>query len=330
MKILLGTILTIFSVILQANEEKYFKSNEDRMAFYLKAKANFYNFRVEGTVVDQTGELLSDVKVSIKKTKDSMNKPISTTQEIIKNGIFDYSTSGSYGWHLLFEKQGYYSAGTGFTLAALADMIDSKEATLDGLTIVKRVRIVLYSWGEINRSLVRTRHHVLSYSEDGDIKKLTAIPIPYLNKENNIRKDEEFQFSYKHEYTLPKNLIYIVPGRNKDGSNDGTIRLKTNIPKSGFIRLAYGGDHFFRRMWEAPETGYQPELILKEDFGNSRSSAPYIVFYFKVKDIYGKGLIMPKMPESILESDKASLKIYLYMNKEKNIRNTNAWIGTNW
>jgi hypothetical protein len=313
-----------------AHEQKYFKTKEEYNKFLNKLLSLYYNYRIIGEIVDPEGNIATDVSVLSSKSKGPMDDSFDGETFLIKDGKFDFSSKGVFSWGLTFEKSQHYKIIEGIGITNVIGSLASGEAVLEGNTIVKKVKVVLQPWGNINRKLVATRHNIFSYSEEDDVKKIKGVIIPYLNVQNNIRKDEEFQFTFKNEYTLPRNLIYIVPGRNEDGSNDGTIRLKTNIPKSGFIRLEYTGKHFFRRMWEAPETGYHPELILKEDFGNSRSNAPYIIFYFKVKDIYGKGLIMPKMPDSTLESDKASLRIYLYMNKEENIRNTNVWIGTNW
>lgn len=153
-------------------------------------------------------------------------------------------------------------------------------------------------------------------------------------------------------------MIYIIPGRNKDGSHDGTIRLKTNAKDSGFLPVEYKeGTHCFRSMWEAPKEGYQPELVIEDGLTNylrhnyvkpveSKSTgatmrianAPtlipkevsYTVFYFNVMGYYGKGLIMLMDSDSKLEKNNASLKIYLYVNRYPGIRNTNIWLGTSW
>ena len=169
-------------------------------------------------------------------------------------------------------------------------------------------------------------------------------------------EEKELQFTFTREDQLPRNLIYIVPGRNKDGSHDGTIRLKTSGKNSGFLPVKYDGPHCFRSMWEAPEKGdYQPELIIEDGLpnylqhnyvkpktvGNMHSvrvskllvpkTVPYIVFYFKVMGYYGKGMIfVGSSYGSKLEKNQAALWVYLYINRNPGVRNTNRWLGTDW
>lgn len=347
-------------IVLKAPEQiqnTYFKNRKEFMDFYKKASRNHYNFHIEGKIVDPDGKLIPDVTVTLQK-QDSMYGKTDQRVEIIKTGNFSFSSTGCYSWYLKFEKARYYEAGTGFILVSLSKILSSGEAILTGKTIARKAEIILYPWGDFSKELLSVNHNVFTYSEEGVEKKITGLVVPYEGEGKRIRKDEEFKFSFKNEKELPKNLIYIAPGRNKDGNLDGTIRLKTNAGDGGFFPVKYEGTHCFRRMWEAPADGYQPELIIKENFSNflqhndtktphreasavtvlnkakqendASKEASYIVFYFKVMGYYGKGLIMPMWYDSKLEKDKASLRIYLYVNRKQNERNTNTWLGTNW
>jgi hypothetical protein len=328
----------------------YFRTRIEEAAFMANLSRFFYNFHIEGTVVDPDGNLITDVKVTQQKYKDSMNSAFYTAKNIIKDGKFEYSSSGCYNWSLLFEKKGYYEEYTGFVSGPnLIKQLESGDVTLKGRTFTKKVSVVLEPWGDLNRKIVYVRNTKLIYSEEGDVKKLRTMFAPYTTAAVPFPDWEDMEFSYEKEkiYTLPKNLIYIIPGRNKDGSHDGTIHLKTTDPKGGFFPLEYKeNEHFFRRMWEAPETGYQPEIIVKDGLknylqlnyvmqksGNWQTApmlllpkrVPFIPFYFRVNGYYGKGIIKPMTDgESTLEKDKASLDIHFFITRKPGTRNTNT------
>ena len=339
-------------------KKSYFSSRADRETFFINTVRNHYNFCIEGIIVDPAGNPIKDVNVIIKKYNDSMNNAFYYNKTFIENGSFKLSTSGCYAWSLYFEKSGYYAAGTGLVSSALANMLESGEATMEQNTIIRKVKIILFPHGKTNQELLRIDNPILTFSENGDENTITGIVIPYEGSGKRRRSNDEFQFTFTNEKKLPRNLIYIIPGRKKDGSHDGTIRLKTNGINSGFIPVKYvEGTHCFRSMWEAPKGGdYQPELIIEDGltnylqhnyvkpkvkrYGNMNvlhstslvpKSIPYMVFYFRVNEYYGKGLIMlDKSSGSKLEIKQALLRIYLYVNRNPGIRNTNIWLGTNW
>lgn len=338
-------------------KKSYFSSRADRETFYINASRNYYNFRIEGIIVDPAGNSIEDVNVEIKKYNDSMNNAFYYNKTTVRNGSFKFSTSGCYALSLRFKKAGYYAAGTGLVLSALANMLESGEATMEQNTIIRKVKIILYPYGKTNSELLRVDNPILTFSEKGYEKTIIGVVIPYEDTGKRIRSDDEFRFTFTKEKKLPGNLIYIIPGRKKDGSHDGTIHLKTNGINSGFLPVKYDGPHCFRSMWEAPEKGdYQPELVIEdgltnylqhnyvkpEAVGNMHpvgavklvpKTVPYTVFYFRVNGYYGKGLIMlgnAAGGDSFLKETRASLQVYLYVNRNPGIRNTNVWIGTNW
>lgn len=332
------------------NKEKYFKTTEEYRSFQGKLFSFHYQYRLTGEIVDPEGNIVTDVSVSSSKSKGPMTDSSEFERFSIKDGKFDFSSKGVFSWGLTFEKPQYYKQIIGVGVTNAMSSLESGEAILDGRTIVKKVKVVLYPWGNFNKGLIDVEQNRLAYFEEEGIRKIHGVTVPYVTK-----KDQAHQYTFKDESDLPKNLIYIVPGRDRDGADDGTIRLKTNSPDSGFLPLQYEGDHFFRSMWEAPESGYQPELVLKDGFasylretppapgqngfivmGGEKNhppdcrTVPYVVFYFRVMGRYGKGLIMPGAHDSKLEKNQASLKIYLYINEKPDVRNTNRWFGTLW
>jgi hypothetical protein len=313
-----------------------------------------YNFRIVGEIVDLDNKPVLDVSVFSAKSKGPMLGSFGKENFHVYDGKFDFKTQGAFSWGLTFKKAKYYPVTEGLGCSLILSTLDTEDGDyasliFDGDTITRKVKIVLEPRGDQSNPIINPHQSRLTYSKHGNIKKLEVMIVPYSrvnDNHNNLPKDKELQFSYEKEkiYTLPKNLIYIIPGRNKDGSHDGTIRLKTTDPKGGFFPLEYKeNEHFFRRMWEAPETGYQPEIIVKDGLKNylqlnyamlpvfegSRQlmlqpkKAPFIPFYFKLKGYYGKGLIMPHAG-SVLEKDKAMLSVHFLINIAPNIRNTNS------
>lgn len=289
-----------------------------------------------------------------------MSKSFDRKKILIANGNFSFQSEGVFSWGLTFEKTGYYGVTVGMGVSNIVNGVKDGDKSLNicGHTITKTKKIILYPYGDFNRDLLSVDNHILTYSEiEVDKKRIECVVIPYEDKGKRKREDKEFIFFFTNEKKLPKNLIYIIPGRNKDGTHDGTIHLKSNGKDSGFHPVKYDGKHCFRNMWEAPMAGYQSELVLEDGLTNylqhkyvktveikssgaamriANASAlipkevPYTVFYFKVRGYYGKGLIMLADSDSKLEKNNASLKIYLYVNRYPEIRNTNIWLGTNW
>lgn len=344
----------------KTKERRYFSSHKEYRQFVDKILALKYDYRFVGEIVDPNGKVIPDVSVLSSKSKGPMEKGFGRKTILIKGGKFDFNSKGVFSWGLTFEKSEYYKTTIGMGISNITNGIKENDDSLsiDGNTIIKKMKIILYPYGDLNHELLTVDNSILTYSEGEDNKKIECIVIPYEDKGKRIRKDEEFQFAFSDEKKLPKNLIYIIPGRNKDGSHDGTIRLKTNAKGSGFLPVVYKeGTHCFRSMWEAPKEGYQPELVIEDGLTNYLqhnyvkpvepkstgatmriANAPtlipkevsYTVFYFNVMGYYGKGLIMLMDSDSKLERNNASLKIYLYVNRYPGIRNTNIWLGTSW
>ncbi len=319
-----------------------------------------YNLRFEGEIVDPNGTIISDVKVSSSKSKDVMSNSYDKDTFIVKNGTFTFDAKDVFTWGLTFEKEGYYKTVIPLGVAQISSAIErgDKSLTLHDDFILKRAKVVLFPYGKMNSDLLEVEDNILTFSENGENKVIRCVIIPYYtNNGKNQRRDDEFKISFFDEKRLPENLIYITPGYNEDGSHDGTIRLKTNGEDSGFLLQEYRlGTHCFRSMWEAPEDAvYRPEIIISDGLSNylqhnyiksdrvrlnvrslNKSllvpkNVPPLVFYFKVNGFYGKGLALPSDNEdSKLERSYASLRVFLYVNRMKGVRNTNIWLSTDW
>lgn len=355
-------ISSVFSSdIIFANNKKqcFFSSHEEYRQFIDDVFALKYNYCFVGEIVDTEGRTIPDVVVLSSKSNGPMTKFFDREKIFVKNGSFSFNSQGVFSWGLTFEKSGYYNVIIGMGISNIINGVEDGDESLSisKYTITKKKKIILYPHGNFNHDLLTVNNNILTYSELKDNKKIDCLVIPYEDKGKRKRKDEEFQFTFTREEKLPKNLIYIIPGRDKEGDPDGTIRLKTNGKDSGFLPVKYVGKHCFRSMWEAPETGYLSELVIEDGLTNYLQhnyvkpveikstgaimriadtptlipkEVPYTVFYFKVMGYYGKGLIMLADPRSKLEKNNAALKIYLYVNRYPGIRNTNIWLGTDW
>ena len=317
-----------------------------------------YKFCIMGEIVDPDGKIIPDVKILSCKAAGPMTSSFGKQEYSIRNGIFSFTSEGVFSWGLTFEKNGFYKTVVPMGAAHVANALrqGDKSYSLKGGVITRKTKIVLYPYGKFNDDLLEVDNKILTFSDHESNKSITCVIIPYRDGKRR-RKDHEFEYAFSDEKKLPGNLIYIVPGYNQNGAHDGTIRLKVSGMDSGFLPVKYDGPHCFRSMWEAPEKGdYQPELVIEdgltnylqhnyvkpEAVGNMHpvgavklvpKTVPYTVFYFRVNGYYGKGLIMlgnAAGGDSFLKETRASLRVYLYVNRNPGIRNTNVWIGTNW
>lgn len=300
-----------------------------------------YKYRMMGEIIDPYGNIVTDVTILSRKYQYAKAAAVNQEKFFVKDGKFNFSSNIVFSWILSIKKEQYYDTDIEIRIPDLTSNLDMGTVIMDGNVLVKRVKAILYPHGNLNHDLVTVSKNVFKYSETDNVKKFLGIMLPY----EDSAKQKELLVTGEAE--LPNNLIYIVPGRDEMGIYDGTIRLKTTADDGGFLPLKYDGNHFFRNMQEAPRKGtYIPELTIGGDwltnsikFGHvpviaeddtAYEPLSYIVFYFKGVGFYGKGLIKPLEPESWINKNSASLKIFLYINRNRNVCNTNCWLNNDW
>jgi|GEM_PF-3377021 len=266
--------------------------------------------RLRGEVVDEQGQRLNGVTVRLGKTRFKNYWEASETDEenVNVDGTFDLTITGYAYLRATFEKPGYYSKQiqVGIDLPPELAMRVIEGQTVDPQTMTKDgLRIVLEKQGNVTK--LQTYGGFLEYRSDGSGKVMNFDKLPVgkkaLQTMQNVHDSER----------LPPNCAYFIAERDDNGLI-GTVRwvrpegqipftfprrvtLIMSDPSGGFVPfLPAIQQNQFHQMKQAPETGYQSQLVIESDYftrtqGALVQSKNKQYFFFKTGGKYGKGTV---------------------------------------
>lgn len=255
-------------------------------------------FFVKGVVTDKKGNKLSDVQVRIGKTISPLPFVFNDEFEEKKiNSDFRFDIKGGMHIHLTFEKNGYYSEEFYFSQIppyATPETVQFRKER--GKIIVDNLEVKLEEFGRIVK-LINCEYR-LKYKSSGEgliigLEKNDKYPFMLYKKEN---LDNSMQF--------PEHCIYFTAKKDSSGriaiieTNQANnwpslkeVRVKMKSPLDGFVIYQPKDEkNPDREMKEAPEEGYQQEMIISGESKLGTFHEP-LRFYFRMNGKYGKGKI---------------------------------------
>lgn len=233
------------------------------------------------------------------------------------NGTFNLDIKGYINLRLWFSKNGYYSEKLDFGFKEEDITPETDRAIREGkkvepLVLKKEdIRVVLEKQGALTSLIRYTGPLEYTTGGKGIIIDFDIIPGNY-DGISEVRRVENIEDPKQ----LPENCVYMVADKDLDGKIvtvrktwtseypilnykedreyvvPQRIKLIMTAPESGFIEYKPGQNKKMpRQMKEAPETGYQNELVIESGRFERGSREADIHFYFKSRDKYGKGEI---------------------------------------
>ena len=264
-------------------------------------------FVLKGVVVDEQGKTLNDVALQIGegRAKDFGFAADYVYRNQKVNGEFEVEVTNANSVGLYFSSTSYYGESLSFsTHVALPKNWDSlimRGEKVDP-AVVKRddIRVVLEKHGKLAEFKEITVSLESAASGSGKVWDLAHLVAGQDKDVKDIRD----------EASLPAKCLYLDPEVTADGKLAmQMVRFGPNeLPRPRRVRIVMKGDGGFipvptiaktearqyRTMKEAPEDGYQKELLwdseaLKQYFPSTDSAKPGAFFYVKVGKLYGKG-----------------------------------------
>ncbi|NLB65781.1 MAG: carboxypeptidase regulatory-like domain-containing protein [Lentisphaerae bacterium] len=331
----------------QKAEQEQLSPSEQKRQNRLEAKffsrfmgALASDFVLEGTVVDRDGQSVEGVELKIVKVKRHGVERKTEDREIRQiTGRFSVIAKGVDVVRLYFSKPGYFRKKVEFVQnnsPAPEDIIGRNPAPRVNLIEHRDLRIVLEKIGNIVE-LVK-QDFELTFRRQNGVSSGGVIGFDWHRWElrgrgagslwpepvNDLRDPEQ----------LPSRCLYVQAAVNRDGSIASTaktrsnwhrpvvlpqkLRLVLNDPEGGGIVYEQKeGERAFWSMKEAPEEGYQQELVIDADWLFRRSgymtTGPDdgIYFYFKVDGRYGKGKL--GTPKIVEDNRELEVRVQLQM-----------------
>jgi hypothetical protein len=300
---------------------------------------------IAGVVVDQKGDFLDQVKILVDVAgggKGHRNIDMLTGLD----GAFALRYENTIHCYGFFYKDGYYTEQIRFHPNLPVTGV-SKDG--DALMGQKDIRVVLEEVGPATQMPryemyfefeINGRWRVLPLVEEKEDGARSLMPIG-----RSLRVD----MAGNTPTNLPPHCLYqradVADGRivhadkrvDKKHGGDSDTMLAEQTPARLFLGISGPGNGLqlfepgdelrqdalghkvLRAMKEAPEDGYQPEVLLDQTVYN------YAVFYIKVGDWYGKGLIPlnTRMYEPT-KLDGALIRLWLQPDGSRNVRSLNG------
>lgn len=283
-------------------------NHEPATAFQRLAAARHARYVLEGVVVDEQGKPVDDVLLSISEghpRKVGFDTDYTTRSRKI-NGAFAVEVADADSVELRFGREGFFGEAIGF---GFSDGLPAewKQRIAIGETLVPEVvkraglRIVMEKHGKLAVLTEVVDRITCPASGPGMVWDVTVTNYSPTREVADLRDVA----------SLPENCIYLdVPLASADKLALDQVKLgkaEHACPKSLRIVLKGGGGFVpvattektkamqYRRMTEAPDKGYQNELVLNDEaikqyFQSLDKDAHHgAFFYFKVGKLYGKG-----------------------------------------
>ena len=299
---------------------------------------------ISGKVVDNTGNLLNQVKVIIDANR--RENIIYGSENYIKkiDNTFLLKINNVKAASLLFERNGYYNE----TLSISPNDKKYKDKLRNNILEIKDLKIVMRKIGKLVNLLECGKR--LKFTPDG---KTTVFSLKQKKNENGDVIDPEISDNFKEDEddgnlvhvknifksnSLPENCIYLLANCSASGKikterihpdpdddyyydiPEG-IRLKFTAKESGFIIYNHGkkkSELIWRNMLKAPDKNYEKEIRLNaNEIEKTVKHGDGLYFYFTANGKYGKGSIKNLQ----LEDETLEIDIQLYMNPAKGDRN---------
>ncbi|MCC5790885.1 MAG: hypothetical protein JJT75_14745 [Opitutales bacterium] len=275
-------------------------------------------------VVDQDGEPLEGVDLTLDRSflrPFRENRRVSDRHTVDEELIFRMSNENSIA--ITARKEGYYNVGETLQAPrpsnleelqaqAWADVVLGRETIIDPeepklLNVVLELRkkgeiVQLYSpFGELKAhadgsGTIANLRVPEEFRGDRSIRE----PQGFLKKVEDIKDYIEESKEPKDVFLLVdfedgqfKDTVYLERG-NQEFVYPRKIRLRMGDEEGGFIlerapRDARPMRSAYRLMTEAPEEGYQREIVVSVEDIHSMDDDGYLLFYFKADGHYGKG-----------------------------------------
>jgi len=334
--------IPVFGGEARNEEEILLDEKEDWKILKRIAESENGDFMLEGIVVDEEGNILKDVKLTITTTKSIPFDVISKERTIKINGRFVVKARDCNAVTLEFWKEGYFRESKAFVLPSWEGNREEIEAIIKGRikknTFINRnIKVVMEKIGPLPK-LIKYNSH-LKYYTGGK-----AIILDFykgmqdtMDLKRGMVKVEDLLSAIRMNL-LPEGSLYIIP-EHLDGRGEiipvrknntllpPKVRLVINHPEGGLIlfnppeKRKY--DPFSRYMKEAPEEGYEKEVLLTPVIYTRMAGE--VFFYFKIGDIYGKGAIGKPSYSKDYRIVDTYIKCALNPTGDRNLRTTSRY-----
>ena len=317
-------------------------TEEEAIEFFLRAerlmaKTAQGRFILAGEVVDQEGNRLQDVRISLRMTQLiglGWNTKNTFESIVATNGMFKVDVRPYAGITLYFRKDGYYVEEENFNFrsadvpreAEIAIMEGKEVEVEEGVVRHENLRVVLEKIGDVTKLVGYggPLEFLAPYEREtpgGVVVDFRENPVPY--RERVLKRIDDVN----DVEALPPGGVSIVADTDDgrilthtithgqwdrlDRVYPQVLRLRINDPEGGFVLYEQEeGKHARWFMKRAPAEGYVPELVLTAEELHARwmmSPSRGTYFYFKTGGRYGKGSV----GEVLLEDGGTRLIAYV-------------------
>ncbi len=286
------------------------------------AEADNIRFLLGGIVVDEAGQPLGGVKMTVHKPKTTAPWQGSVEREIlVVNSTFSLDLNGYSGVGLEFEKEGYHPAKLAFPYNVsgyVEEKITRGEKVDPHVWRKDDIRVVLEKIGQLADLL--SYGAMVEYNKQGGGKVLDFDSPPHTPLRSVADLNDLTQ--------LPKDCVYILadsdanrnvavvehtrPASEVVDRIPQRVKLVMNDPDGGFITFSpQTRKNLYHQMKTAPESGYQKELVLDADYfaqaieAKTSEEKRECFFFFKIKNRYGKG----RVGEVQVSGDRSTVKL---------------------
>ena len=302
---------------------------EEAMKLYQQIAKQQFNGSIElaGSVVDANGVALSDVVIVIKtaRMEDINSQQLAKVEQTRKvDGNFDYACEHCAAVTLTFKKKGYYREKLEFV--SYADQYPDKVIVEKGLEVVlqkqgKRVQLEPYR-GQLLVSKGET--HVLPFSFGPRSRTLVKTTLVEMAKRLNysgkiaylqlrVKQDADGELITQQlsrpgsSIAFKKPVDAVLDFAPADG---GVIAYQAKSKK--FTKIQ-------REMSLAPETGYEPRLVLDLETDKTQ------FFYCRIGKQFCRGTIQAVSIEQSSKGQRARVAIAILLNPTAVDRNLEGY-----
>jgi len=305
-------------------------------------------FKVSGTVVDETGDQLSGVRLACSMSQPTLpqaggdvSRYVSGPEAMIDGDfVFEPDIKGTR-IVLYFEKEGYYPEKRSFTADKLGPQANHDLLAgiipQRGVTEIKDLEIVMQKIGEL--TTLKRRRARMSFHANG-----SGEVFDFDIRRGHLHGDLVRVANVTDPDQLPKHAAYLVAEVDEDGIIPATqeeyddvlggrwshaqvpmnLRLVMTDSEGGFILFVHdeeirGSDQAARQMVRAPAEGYAHVLELTPEIARRGH-----LFFFKVGDKYGRGKLHVPRVSSDEKTFQMAVEFQIQLDGSRNLE-TMTW-----
>lgn len=259
------------------SEVKDFKSKEDLVA-WAKSMGQRGKFVIAGKIIDEQGNLLHDVRVSVTKSISGIWKSKEIKNTYVLSNYFVISSLSCDSVYISLSKDGYIPMVANYYYGYNSKLFARNQK------------------GNINISdnLITGDNLLFVMKKKGSLPKLQIFKGNFLMEENKSISDIFLIKSWKKSTVreaVDEPYLQINSKKDTDNFNESSLELVNANPEDGFIVVDFDENavtykNFWNLMGEAPQVGYTIKSfkILKQ------LGTPTFFYYF-INGKYGKGYV---------------------------------------